>query len=140
MAFCVPEKWRITDGPTPSDFTFGNNGCFRLPPKIASRVLFVIASDGLGWEHVSVHARQGKKAFTPTWAEMCYVKDIFWGEEDVVMQLHPAKSEYINNFPFTLHLWRPTEAESIPLPPSIMVGIPGVQLVDEETQELRKEA
>jgi len=52
---------------------------------------------------------------------MHYVKGLFWGPEDVVMQLHPAASEYVNKHPFCLHLWRPIEA-AIPTPPRIMVG------------------
>jgi len=119
--FHVPEKYRMSKGPYGSDFTFGNNGAFVLPPKVGNRVLYIIASDGMGWEHVSIHAYEGKKTRTPTWAEMCYVKDLFWDGEDVVMQLHPKKSEYVNNHPDVLHLWRPTEAV-IPTPPSILVG------------------
>jgi hypothetical protein len=53
---------------------------------------------------------------------MCFVKDLFWDDEDCVMQLHPKKSEYVNNSPFCLHLWRPINA-IIPTPPHEMVGI-----------------
>ena len=45
------------------------------------------------WNNISVHS-------------MGHVKDLFWGEEDAVLQLHPPKSEYVNNHPFCLHLWR----------------------------------
>lgn len=122
--FHVPEKHRITRGPGASNFTFGNNGAFVLPPLIGNRALYIIASDGMGWEHVSVHAYEGKRTRTPTWDEMCYVKDSFWDAEDVVMQLHPRKSQYVNNHPHVLHLWRPTEA-TIPEPDSILVGVRG---------------
>lgn len=63
---------------------------------------------------------------TPTWSEMSFVKDVFWGEEDMVMQLHPPKSEYVNNHPHVLHLWRPTE-QIIPIPPAIFVGLKGFE-------------
>jgi hypothetical protein len=53
---------------------------------------------------------------------MCYVKNLFWGEDVSVMQLHPPKSEYVNNHKYCLHLWRPVNAE-IPLPDSMMVGL-----------------
>jgi len=53
---------------------------------------------------------------------MAYVKDLCWDDEDVVMQLHPRKSEYVNNHPHVLHLWRPRH-EMIPTPPSILVGV-----------------
>jgi hypothetical protein len=103
-----------------SDQSFGNNGFFliRVGPK-----LFVacIASDGGGWEHVSVSVRENGKPRTPTWSEMCSIKNLFWDEEDCVMQLHPPRSDYVNCHPNTLHLWRPVDGE-IPRPPSIMVG------------------
>lgn len=53
---------------------------------------------------------------------MCFIKDLFFGPNECVMQLHPPKSEYINNHPYCLHLWRPQNIE-IPRPPQIMVGI-----------------
>lgn len=70
------------------------------------------------WEHVSVSFKDR----TLTWGEMCVVKDMFWAEEARVMQLHPPKSEHINNHPFCLHLWRPVGVE-IPHPDPIFVGI-----------------
>ena len=120
--FHVPEKHRIVTGRIASNESFGNNGAFELPPLRGGRKMFAIVSDGMGWEHVSVHVLDGKALRTPTWNEMCYVKDLFWDDEDVVMQLHPKKSEYVNNHPHVLHLWRPVEKE-IPTPPSIMVGV-----------------
>jgi hypothetical protein len=129
--FHVPEKFRIVTGRQASNSAFGNNGAFRIPslPKPGrshangQRELFIIASDGAGWEHVSVHVFiGGKEKFAmPFWDEMCYIKDLFWDEEDVVMQLHPKKSEYVNLHAYVLHLWRPT-SQAIPTPPSILVG------------------
>jgi hypothetical protein len=78
----------------------------------------IIASDGEGWEHVSVSLEDR----CPTWDEMCQVKGMFWGDDDCVMQLHPPKSEWVNNHPFCLHLWRPVGVD-IPTPPMLMVGI-----------------
>jgi hypothetical protein len=52
-------------------------------------------------------------------------KDLFWEPEDVVMQLHPQKSTYVNFNPHTLHLWRPKSVR-IPTPPVGMVGPVGV--------------
>lgn len=119
--FHVPEEYRIVTGNMKSDSTYGNNGAFKLPPVIGNRRFFVIASDGMGWEHVSVHCFDGNKNRTPAWDEMCHIKDIFWDEEDVVMQLHPRKSQYVNIHENTLHLWRPIGA-MIPEPIPIMVG------------------
>jgi len=86
------------------------------------RILRVIASSGdaslgVDWEHVSVSLSNR----CPNWIEMCFVKSLFWDEEETVMQLHPPKSKWINNHPRCLHMWRPTKQE-IPLPPDETVG------------------
>lgn len=116
MSFHVPNKYRIRDGRLGSTDEMGNNGAFEIKLK-HSQVVFVIAGDGLGWEHVSV-SRQDR---CPTWEEMCQVKDLFWDGEDCVIQFHPPESEYVNAHPRCLHLWRPIGVE-LPRPPSIMVG------------------
>ena len=113
------EAFRIRGGPLASDESYGNNGAFRILGP-GSVLLLAIVSDGVGWEHVSV--RPLKKNRTPTWEEMCFVKDLFWYGEEVVIQYHPAESQYVNNHPHVLHMWRPTDGK-IPTPPSILVGI-----------------
>lgn len=109
--FKVPNDFRIKDaGPNfKSDDNDGNNGAFKIHPLKNRRDIYVIASDGLGWEHVSVSIRQGKDIKIPTWDEMNYVKDMFWGEEDTVIQFHPRKSEYVNVHEKVLHMWRPID-------------------------------
>lgn len=113
--------------------------------------LRVQASDGGGWDHVSVSL----STRTPTWEEMCYIKSLFFTDDEVVMQLHPAKENYVNNHQFCLHLWRPQPVDEqvaiqkaweeegeeypypiapagiIPLPPTAMVGINGLTLPKE---------
>jgi len=120
MSFKVPEKNRVQEklGHLNSTEKDGNNGCFII--KESGRHFFCIASDGKGWEHVSVSLKDR----CPTWAEMCFIKSLFWDEEDTVVQFHPPKSEYVNNHQYCLHLWRPIGV-SIPAPPSIMVGVRG---------------
>jgi hypothetical protein len=81
----------------------------------------VIMSSGTGneaegWEHVSISTRHR----TPNWGEMCFVKGLFWTDEECVIQYHPPASEHINHHPYCLHLWRPTELK-IPMPPSLFV-------------------
>jgi hypothetical protein len=84
----------------------------------------VIMSSGVdtdwNWEHVSVSVR-GRN---PTWDEMCYVKNLFWDEEECVIQYHPPKDRYVNYHPFCLHLWRPLNA-AVPMPPQILIGPQG---------------
>ena len=130
----VPERYRITDHPLlASNATYGNNGFFVIPhPKVALYYFQCQVSDGMNWEHVSVSlikhtGNVGKKKKYQmverccTWEEMCFIKSLFWHEENTVMQLHPPKSQWVNNHPYCLHLWRPTDIE-IPLPLQIMVG------------------
>lgn len=97
------------------------NGAFSF--YMGKEKYFVIASNGEGWEHVSVSCQ----GHTPSWEAMCKIKDYFFNSEEVVMQLHPKKSEYINNHPYCLHLWRPTN-QVIPTPPSILVGYKDLNL------------
>lgn len=80
----------------------------------------VIWSFGGGWEHVSVSPY--KKRITPSWDDMCMIKDIFFKDDECAVQYHPPKSEYVNNMPNCLHLWRPLEV-TMSMPPSILVGI-----------------
>lgn len=96
-----------------------NNGVFKV--RVNGHSLFVIASDGGGWEHVSVSYCNQKRKACPTWEEMCAIKDMFFDPEECVMQLHPPKSEYVNNHPYCLHLWRPNNGSAIPTPPRILV-------------------
>lgn len=99
----------------------GNNGSFDLPSPEPGWRLACLASDGEGWEHVSIHAYSDRRQRVPTWKEMTYAKRLFWDSDDVVMQLHPKESDYVNCHPFVLHLWRPI-AQVIPHPPVWMVG------------------
>lgn len=58
------------------------------------------------WEHVMLNGYWSKRC--PTYEEMAHLKDIFWKEEEITVQVHPKKSEYVNNFgyEYNLHLWR----------------------------------
>lgn len=121
----VPESYRVKRGVMRSDSSFGNNGAFEIPHyKISNYTINILASDGEGWQHVSVslYCPDRKVERCPTWEEMCFVKSLFWDDEESVMQLHPPKSQWVNNHPYCLHLWKPDNIE-IPLPDAMMVGI-----------------
>lgn len=94
-------------------------GAFRIP--FGSYNLSVLATDGKGikpqWEHVSVSLPNR----CPNWKEMSYIKNLFWDEEETVIQIHPPKSKYINIHPHCLHLWK-NPKQKIILPPGIYVG------------------
>lgn len=114
--FHVPDMYRLRHGPMATSEAHGNNGAFIIPCGF-NVDLRVIASDGQGWEHVSVSLTNR----CPTWEEMCRVKCMFWDNTDCVVQYHPPKSEYVNCHPYCLHLWRQIGVEFV-LPPSYMVG------------------
>lgn len=114
------ERGRYRTGPyatSPGD----DFGAFQIDGPCGAE-LKIIASPGdanesIPWEHVSVSVRNR----CPNWHEMCFVKELFWDDEEAVMQLHPPKSTWVNFHPYCLHLWRPI-AVTIPLPPMIAVG------------------
>lgn len=120
------ESCRITSGPFGSNASYGMTGAIRIPHRGA--MLHVIASAGTGdptasgWEHVSLHVDIHGKKYTPGWDQMCFVKDLFWDEEETVIQFHPPHSRYVNNHPHVLHLWRYRYQEII-LPSAALVGV-----------------
>lgn len=95
----------------------------------------VQVSWGAGWDHVSVAPR--KHGYTPSWDDMCAIKDLFFREDEAVIQIHPPKSEYVNNMPNCLHLWRRNDAE-MSLPPSFMIGVRKGQTPEEAIAEAKK--
>ncbi len=72
------------------------------------------------WEHVSVSSLYR----CPTWDEMKAVKELFWHDEETVIQFHPRKSAYVSVHPYTLHLWRNVEPfkSDYELPPSYLIA------------------
>jgi hypothetical protein len=100
-------------------------------PKITGYIIQVIASCGLGWDHVSVSLldnRRGKARLIdkvercPTWPEMCHVKNLFFDKDETVIQYHPPEESYVNNHQYCLHLWKPQTFE-LPVPERILVGV-----------------
>lgn len=98
------------------------HGIFFVPFENNELKVIISAGNQTGWEHVSVSLKNR----CPNWREMCHVKDLFWSEEEVVVQFHPKKSEYVNNHPTCLHLFKHTSLD-FPTPPSILIGIKGLE-------------
>ncbi len=116
------EKYRVSSGRMTSTAEDGNNGLFvaRGPGGLD---LICIVSDGYGWDHISVEVEIPSpltKQRLPRWEEMCFIKDLFWGEDECVIQYHPKKKDYINCHNYVLHLWKPQHG-SIPMPPRKLV-------------------
>lgn len=121
-------KLRVTGGPYASDPSFGFNGLFVFNVRSTDGIptqCHCIASDGGGWQHVSVKLATPNGTALPNWDFMCRIKELFWDDEDTVIQFHPAKSQYVNCHPHVLHLWRCIDGREQPIPPSIFVGPKG---------------
>lgn len=110
------ERYRVRAGLMASSRFDGNNGAFIIPFG-GDVKLIVIASDGEGWDHVSVSLPRR----TPTWEEMCAVKDLFFAPDECVIQFHPPRAVYRNFHPHCLHLWRPQDIAP-PMPDPEMVA------------------
>ncbi len=108
------EEGRVKRGYYASTPESGCNGAFRV--RHGGVEFVIIASNGGGWEHVSVSLDKR----CPTWQEMCWVKNLFWHPDEWVVQYHPAASAYVNNHPHCLHLWRPI-GQAMPTPPQCMI-------------------
>lgn len=117
------EQFRKKDGPMASP-TGEAYGTFFVPMGRVRLVIIASSGDksvGIEWEHVSIRAEDYKGSRCPIWSEMCFAKDLFWGDEECVVQYHPPKSDYVNNHPHVLHLWKPWGTE-LARPPAIAVG------------------
>lgn len=66
--------------------------------------LRVIADIRGCWEHISVSTITYDRRL-PNWYEMKYCKELFFHNEEIVIQIHPKQSEYVN-ISECLHLWR----------------------------------
>lgn len=93
-------------------------GLFEIPHYNTCATLHVISApmEEGEWEHVSVSL----KSRCPNWNEMNYIKELFWHEDQTVVQFHPKKSNYVNIHKYCLHLWRHRGGE-YKLPPTYMV-------------------
>lgn len=122
----IVEKGRVLTGNWSS--AHGSRmGAFRIPSPFGPTSFGVIISDGSDWdllvlpppafEHVSVSLPDR----CPRWPEMVFIKDLFFEEEEQVIQYHPPKSQHINCHEFCLHMWKPIGV-IFPSPPKITVG------------------
>lgn len=95
------------------------NGLFIVPPAPEfDEPLRVIASNGGGWDHVSVSAANRP----PTWDEMNYVARMFFKDDETCVQYHVPETDHVNYHPNCLHMWRPRRGKSMPRPPAMFVG------------------
>ena len=91
-------------------------GAFRVLSCVDKALLFIVASNAEGWDHVST-SRQKRP---PNWREMEQIKRMFFKDDETAVQYHVPPGEHVNNHPNCLHLWRPHDVE-MPRPPEIFV-------------------
>lgn len=76
------EKARILIGPYGSEPNTPWGGAFIVPGPCGTDLKIIASSgdpdSGVDWEHVSVSCKQR----CPNWLEMCFVKSLFWDEEE----------------------------------------------------------
>lgn len=96
----------------------GNGWIPGLDKKRPNHRARVVWSDGGGWDHVSVSWPNR----CPTWEEMAAVKRLFFYNNETCVQYHPADSDYVNEHPYCLHIWRWQDGE-MPKPYAWMVGL-----------------
>lgn len=97
--------------------------------SISGKWLNFMFSNQMGWEHLSV----SMPSRTPTWDQMCRMKDVFWNKDETCVEYHPAENLYVNMHPHCLHIWRPVKCdeflnepeskeELLPVPCHYLVG------------------
>lgn len=96
-------------------------GVFHVPFPRTGVTLKIVASVGVGWDHISVSLPNR----CPNWPEMEHIKRMFFREDETAMQLHVPPSDHLSLHPYCLHLWRPLGQE-IPRPPAELVGTAGL--------------
>lgn len=105
-------RWKHPNYPSGN----AGNGWFRV--QIAQAELFVMASNGGDWDHVSVSLPDR----CPTWDEMDAIARLFFEDDETCMQLHVPPADHVSFHPFCLHLWRPRRGVKIPRPPKEMIA------------------
>jgi len=122
MNFSQAEKYRAKH-PLGFKHSQGDDfGWFEIPSVFMRhlKLYVMVAPSDSKWQHISIST--GLKR-CPTWEEMCQIKDLFFDEEQVVVQFHPRKSEYVNNAKNCLHLWALNDWAGFPTPPKWTVGV-----------------
>lgn len=112
-----PEKYRH-EHPLGFEHKTGDNfGWFMIPSPIKDNQWIAVQADAqTEWEHISCSLRNR----APTWDEMCYLKNLFWHENEMCVQYHPAQYDYVNMAKNCLHIWKFTG--EMPKPPTEYVG------------------
>lgn len=80
-----------------------DGGAFKVPSPVDGKDLLVIASTGLGWDHVSVSCKNR----APNQRELDHIFRLFFAPGETAVQYFLPRDEHINIHEYCLHLWRP---------------------------------
>ena len=124
--FKVPEHYRVKTGKYASTEAEGNNGMFVIPTN-SKKYIYALAKEINGYEILSIHVSDHLKAIkgqplvvTPSHDILKQMRDLFWGQEDRVVQIHfplPERANFYNSN--VIVLYRPKE-RSLPAPPAAL--------------------
>lgn len=108
------EPFRV---PTPDGVDADSEDGFFVVKNHGFREINVVVSTEGGWDLVSVMTRGS----SPTWDEMCLVREIFFRDDETAIQYSVPKPERISTHKFALHWWRPHTLE-LPRPPRELIA------------------
>ncbi|MDE6832794.1 MAG: hypothetical protein K2J39_00885 [Ruminococcus sp.] len=78
--------------------------------------IFFTATWNDNWEQVYISRASNR----PKWEELCETKEIFWNDDECVIQYIPSASMHTNEYNNCLYLWKPVGVK-IPIPPKILI-------------------
>lgn len=96
---CCIQSYSIRNGKLKETFLYA----FLFPLSDVKVPVSAYPNDDI-WEHVMINLISQQRC--PTYEEMCKLKENFWKQNEITLQVHPAKSEYVNFCEYALHLWR----------------------------------
>lgn len=95
----------------------GFYGMIYLPLGSKNHLFSIVVSWNNGWDHISIAHRYRD----PEWLTMCKLKELFFDDDEVVVQYHPKKEDYINIHPHCLHLRKPQNEEVVHPPKELVI-------------------
>ncbi len=102
-SYVLPANWKEIEHLTKTARSFKNN-------KGIAVIVGIELHDDKRWKHVSASHRMR----VPKYQELCEIKTIFIGEDELALQVFPPKEEKVNFHPHCLHLFSPMDERPIP--------------------------
>lgn len=98
-----------------------NAKAFMVSPSVMQNqndVLRVIATvEPLIGEEWWLHVSFSRSDRLPSWEDLKYVKEVLIGKDKLAVQLLPREDDYLNVHPYTLHLYRRVNGDTLSIAP-----------------------